>query len=273
MTVPPDTSRPDPGAGAGAGTGRTVLRVGGHECPPGALRGCRAGAEVAGPGRGLSLALAARPRAVVVPMTLGRDPALAPAAAQAIAWTARGRGRGDLLLAEPLGSVTHLVGWLRAALVRAMRGASADRAVLLVAPAGAPEDDAELFKVARLVRRHVPVRWVEVAIDGGEPDVPEGVDRCHRLGAREVVLVPASLAPPPACDAALTAGPLLGPAAVDALVRQRAAEAERRWHRDGDDGLAAGHAHHHHHAHTQSDHHHLMRPLRRAFKGAAVHGG
>ncbi|MEW2357546.1 CbiX/SirB N-terminal domain-containing protein [Spirillospora sp. NPDC029432] len=234
------------------GTGRAVLPAGGHEAPPGAC-------GTLGPGRDLAVALADRPRAVVVPMTLGRDPELAPAAAQTLRWAARGAAPGDLLLAAPLGTTTHLVGWLRAAAVRAARGGDGGRALLLVAPPGGPDDDAELFKVARLVWRHLRIPWVEVAFTGGEPDVPEGVERCRRLGAREVVLVPASLVPPPPCEGALTAGPLLGPAALAALVRRRAAEAEARWRRDGADGLADAAAHHHHdhgHGHGHGHGHH-----------------
>ncbi|MBE1531174.1 sirohydrochlorin chelatase [Actinomadura algeriensis] len=269
MTVPPAA------AGPPAGADRAVLRVGGHESPPGLALG---------PGRDLAGALADRPRAVVVPMTLGRDPGLAPAAAQAIAWAARGASPGDLLLADPLGTTTHLVGWLRAAVTRTLRG-GADRAVLLVAPAGGPEDDAELCKVARLVWRHLRAPWVEVAFIGGEPDIAAGVDRCRRLGARDVVLVPASLVPPPPVAGepadgpadgpagVRSAGPLLGPAALAALVRRRAAEAELRWRRDGDDGLAAAaHGHHHHHESAELPHDPFPGTTENTLKGAAAHG-
>ncbi|WP_051300637.1 sirohydrochlorin chelatase [Actinomadura rifamycini] len=259
--------------GPPAGTGppterdRAVLRVGGHECPPGT-------GGVLGPGRDLARALAAHPRAVVVPMTLGRDPGLAAAAAQTIGWAARGAAPGDLLLAAPLGTTTHLVGWLRAAVARALPGGG-DRAALLVAPPGGPEDDAELYKVARLVWRHLRVPWVEVAFLGGEPGVAEGVDRCRRLGARDVVLVPAALVPPPRGAGTGAAGTPLGPAALAALVRRRAAEAEARWLRDGDDGLAAP-AHHHDHDHDHhddhdDDHHHGHDHRRQAPPGHA-HG-
>ncbi|MEU8796524.1 hypothetical protein [Spirillospora sp. NPDC048819] len=268
---------------------RAVLPVGGHESiatageapadSPGGLPG-----EVHGPGRALRTALRDRPRAVAVPMTLGRDPGLATSAGQTLAWAARDRLPGDLLLAEPLGTVTHLVGWIRAAVTRVLRGGEFTGAVLLVAPAADPEADAELFKVARLVWRYLPVRWVEVALTGGEPGVAEGVERCHRLGAGEVALVPASLVPPPPCPGTVpSAGPLLGPAALTALIRARAAEAERRWDRDGDDGLAAAahhaHTHHHSHAHTHGGGHERHRhdafpeTTQRSLEGATAHGG
>jgi len=232
---------------------------------------------VAAAGRELSTALRERPRAVAVPLTLGRDLGLAPAAAQTLAWAARDRTPGDLLLAEPLGTLTHLVGWIRAAVTRVLRGGDFRGAVLLVAPAGGPEADAELFKVARLVRQYLPVRWVEVALDGGEPGVAEGVARCHRLGAGEVALVPAALVPPPRCAGASEAtGPLLGPAALAALIRERAAEAERRWDRDGDDGLTVAHSHgaiHHHHSSEFPKFPEFPEFRKTMLKGAAAHGG
>lgn len=272
---------------------RAVLPVGGHESiaaaseVPGGTPDGPPG-EMYGPGRELRTALRDRPRAVAVPMTLGRDPGLATAAGQTLAWAARDRVPGDLLLAEPLGTVTHLVGWIRAAVTRVLRGGEFAGAVLLVAPAAGPEADAELFKVARLVWRYLPVRWVEVALAGGEPGVAEGVERCHRLGAGEVALVPASLVPPPPCPGTVpAAGPLLGPAALASLIRARAAEAERRWDRDGDGGLtvAARHAHTHHHSHSHSHmdadggghgrHRHDAFPetTQRSLEGATAHGG
>lgn len=101
--------------------------------------------------------------------------------------------------------------------------------MLLVAPAARPGPDAELFRVARLVWQYKQVRWVEVALMGGEPDVDEGLERCRRLGADDFVLVPASFVPAPVRAGARTAGPLLGRAALTTLIHERVAEAERRW--------------------------------------------
>lgn len=264
---------------------RAVLLAGGHESlaggripEGGALAGPPGAAGVCGPGRELRTALRDRPSAVVVPMTLGRDPGLAPAAAQTLAWAARDRRPGDLLLARPLGTMTHLVGWVRGAITRILRAGDFRGAVLLVAPAAEPEADAELFKVARLAWRYLPVRWVEVALMGGEPGVAEGVERCHRLGAGEVALVPASLVPPPpGSGAARVGGPLLGRAALGALIRERAAEAERRWHGEHDDGLAVAgrHAHPHPHGGEREPHHHDAFPeiTETTLEEAAAHGG
>ncbi len=242
-----------------------VLLVGGHEsgngrCLPGLIG--PGGPEACAPGRGLQAALRGRGRTVVVPMTLGRDPELAAFAAQTLRWAARDRARGDLLLAGPLGTMGHLVGWIRGAVTGALCGEAPGRAVLLVAPAAGPEPDAELFKVARLVRQHTAVRWVEVALTGGDPDVDEGVERCLRLGADGVVLVPASFIPAPSRAGAAATGPLLGPAALAALVRERVTDAEHRWSRYGDDGLAPtqhahpAHPHTHTHTHGDDDHDH-----------------
>ncbi|MFI6483799.1 sirohydrochlorin chelatase [Nonomuraea sp. NPDC050663] len=200
-------------------------------------------------GRELQSAIPAVPT-VVVPMTLGRQSDLPGVAAQSLRWAARGRRRGDLLLARPLADSGHLVGWLRGAVGRALASGSAARtAVLLVAPAMGPEPDAELFRVARLVWQYSPVRWVEVALSGGEPDVDEGIERCRLVGAEEVVLVPASFVPAPVRPGARTAGPLLSPASLSTLIHRRAAEAEHRWYGHGDDGLAETIPHDHTHDH------------------------
>ncbi|ACY97634.1 sirohydrochlorin chelatase [Thermomonospora curvata] len=253
-------------------TGRRVVLVGGHESRQGRCLPLTEGSgelRVCGAGRDLHAAVRAGGPVVAVPMTLGRDPDLPRLAAQTLRWASRDRPPGEVLLAEPLGTVRHLVGWIRGVLARALRGAPPDRAALLVAPAAGPEPDAELFKVARLVWQHAPVRRVEVALLGGEPDVDEGVDRCLRLGADGVVLVPASFVPAPQRPGVRTAGPLLGPAALAALIRARAAEAELRWERHGDDGTAAtGHGHHHDHADRRRD---PPVPAATNLKGAASH--
>ncbi|MFI6394298.1 sirohydrochlorin chelatase [Nonomuraea sp. NPDC050540] len=207
------------------------------------------GPRVCAVDRELRSAISRRP-AVVVPMTLGRDPDLSAVAAQALRWAARGRADGELLLARPLAGTGHLVGWLRAALVHAKLTAAS--AVLLVAPAIGPEPDAELFKIARLVRQFTPVRWVEVALSGGDPDVDEGVERCRLLGAEEVVLVPASFVPAPARPGTRTAGPLLGRASLLTLIHRRAAEAGHRWSGHRDDGLAEPMPHTHIHEETHT---------------------
>lgn len=252
-----------------------VLLVGGHEsqggrCLPGLLG--PGGPEVRAPGRDLRSALEGRGRTAVVPMTLGRDAELSAVIAQTLRWAARDRAPGDLLLTGPLGALGHLVGWIRGAVTRALRGGPPGQAVLLVAPAAGPGPDSELFKVARLVRQYTSVRWVEVALTGGDPDVDEGVERCLRLGAEGVVLVPASFVPVPVRDGVRTTGPLLGPASLAALIRARVAEAERRWNAHGDDGLAPGRHGHDDHDHAPHGRNSFL-PARASTKGAASHVG
>ncbi|MEV0972636.1 hypothetical protein [Microtetraspora glauca] len=227
---------------------REVVLVGGHESGYGsALRGlCRE--TVTGVGSGLHT-LTRRP-AVVVPMTLGRDAGLVDDVAQVLRWNSRGREPGELLLAPALATADHLVGWIRAAAGRVAVPEPEERAILVAAPAASAAEDAELFRVARLARQHSGCRWVEVALIGGDPDVAEGVTRCRLLGARHVVVVPASFVEPVVPEGATGSGPLLSPVALEELVGRRVAAAEHRWAEHRDDGLAAApsgrHEHHHH---------------------------
>lgn len=224
-------------------TARRVVLTGGHESLGGWVPG------IVGAGRALHTALEATDSAVIVPMTLGRDPERAEIAAQTLRWLSRDRAPGALLLARPLGTPTHLIGWLRAAAT----GTDPGDAVLIAAPSDAPEQDAELFRVARLVRQYSALHWVEVALLGGDPDITDAIDRCRRLGARGVTVLPAALvAPriPPDTPDVRYSGPLLGTAAVRRLIEERVADAEHRWVRHDDDGLGAtagaqNHAHVH----------------------------
>ncbi|RKE22522.1 cobalamin biosynthesis protein CbiX [Streptomyces sp. TLI_171] len=228
-----------------------VLAVCGHEAAHGAALRHLAGPDTAvvADGRELYRALAARPArqdVAVVPMTLGREPGLAAEAARTVR-ALPPELRGGLAVAEPFGTATHLVGWLRAAASTVPERA----ALLLTAPAGDPHEDAELDRVAHLVRRHGRHRLVQTALLGGDPDPAEGARRCALLGARTVAVLSASFlppAPPPAPDgvSVLDAGPLLSAAALAAVLSARAAAAVRRLHEHGEDGVAAALTGHHH---------------------------
>lgn len=231
--------------------------LGGGELPPlqlhdqGPLTGVRS--RVATPGRSLELALAAalaeceatRP-AVVLPMTLGRDPRLVADTARTVRWAARGEHAGRVALAPPFGTADHLVGWLRVA----CRGLDSDpgTAVLITAPAADPFDDAELHRVAALVRAHGARRIVEVGLRAPSGELYDGLDRCRRLGARRVAIVPAELA-----ERADAATPLLAPAVIAGVVAERVRVACHRLAAHGDDGvmagLTAGHVHGFAHSH------------------------
>ncbi|MEV7184671.1 cobalamin biosynthesis protein CbiX [Kitasatospora sp. NPDC093102] len=184
----------------------------------------------------------------VVPMTLGRDPALVADTARALRWLAAGEARGRLALTAPFGAADHLIGWLRAA-----AGTAPDGAVLVTAPAAGPFEDAELFRIARLARQYGRHRWVEVAFDGGDPDPAEGAERCRLLGAREVTAVPASFGPAlrTALPGVRDGGPLLRPSAVAGVVAARAAAALHLLGH-GEDGILAGLDAEHGHGYTHS---------------------
>ncbi|MFJ7416122.1 cobalamin biosynthesis protein CbiX [Streptomyces sp. NPDC098077] len=191
---------------------------------------------------------------VVVPMTLGRDPALVADTARTLR-AVPAAGRGTTVLAEQFGTAQHLVGWLRAAAGRVPE----DSAVLVTAPSGDPFEDAELYRVAALVRRYGRHPFVEVAFSDGDPDLTEGIRRCRLLGARRVTLLPAAFALPevPGPDRAERppvdrAGPLVSAPALRRVLAERVTDARRRLREHGDDGVGAGltAADNHGHSHT-----------------------
>ncbi|WP_430334713.1 sirohydrochlorin chelatase [Rhodococcus sp. ACT016] len=241
-----------------------VILVCGHECPdPGYLRSLDATWTVVAGGRALTEAIETV-RAVssdpvcVVPMTLGRDPGLIADAARALSWSRRepnSTPSAPLALSPPLGATDHLVGWLRGRAV----AASTD-ALLVTAPTGGPFEDAELFRIARLVRQFGPAGLVEVALLGGDPDLDEGIERCRRLGADRITVLPAWLGacPPTVQDDVVDGGPLLGDAALRGVVAARVSETLHRLshgHDGIDDGLDAEHGHGFAHSHEPGEGH------------------
>ncbi|MFJ6073833.1 sirohydrochlorin chelatase [Streptomyces sp. NPDC093065] len=241
----------------------TVVAVCGHESDGGhALR------DLVGPrvpcvsgGRELFRRVrAARSRGedvCVVPMTLGRDPELVADTARTLLGLTP-EERAGTVLAEPFGTAEHLVGWLRAAATRAPR----DRALLVTAPSGDPFADADLFRIARLVRQYGRHRTVEVALVGGDPDPAEGVRRCRALGAERVVLLAAAWVTPrvPGPAHCESGGPLLTASATAGVLDARVRDAWHRRDRHGDDGLpralTATHGHGHSHSHGPDGHEH-----------------
>jgi len=178
----------------------------------------------------------------VVPMTLGRDPQLVADTARTLTGLTRLPDAGPVVLADPFGSVTLLAGWLRVAVTRATDGHDApDLAVLLTANAANPFDDAELFRIAHLVRVQGDVPRVEAALHGGDPDLAEGIERCGRLGARQIVVVPASFGPATdsPIEGVIDGGPLLTPSEISGMIASRVDAALLKLSR-GDDGIAAG---------------------------------
>ncbi|MFG3225733.1 cobalamin biosynthesis protein CbiX [Kitasatospora sp. NPDC048194] len=131
-------------------------------------------------------------------------------------------------------------------------------AVLITAPAAGPFEDADLFRIARLVRQYGHHRWVEVALTGGDPEPAEGAERCRLLGAAAVTAVPASFGPAlrTALPGVRDGGPLLRPSAVAGVVAARTAAALHLLGH-GEDGIAAGldaeHGHGYAHSHGPGD--------------------
>jgi sirohydrochlorin cobaltochelatase len=72
------------------------------------------------------------------------------------------------------------------------RAAAAETAVLLVGRGSTdPDANAEVCKVARLLQETTDVAFVETAfVSLARPDVPDGLERVRRLGARRVVVAP-----------------------------------------------------------------------------------
>ena len=261
-------------------TQATVVLVGGHESDRAEAlralaqdspltRACASGQELEEAVR--EALIGSELPVCVVPMTLGRDPKLVADAARTLAWVARTAGPDPrIALAEPFGTAEHLIGWLRAAAGRAAVAAAratgadpADVAVLVAANPSNPFDDAGLFRIARLVQVQGRAPWVDVAFHGGDPDVQTAVDRCRRLGARRVALVPAGFAPAAEAEVlaaaevtgAVDAGPLLAPSAISGVLAARIGAALDRL-RAGEDGIAAGlDAEHHNHSHAHSHSH------------------
>jgi len=67
-----------------------------------------------------------------------------------------------------------------------------DTAVLVVGRGSSDADaNSDLFKISRLLWERLPVRWVETAFVGvTDPGWEEGVERCVRLGAQNIIILP-----------------------------------------------------------------------------------
>ncbi|GCD98471.1 sirohydrochlorin chelatase [Embleya hyalina] len=212
-----------------------VVAVGGHESAHGAALPGLLGPEVTSvaAGRQTHRAVSAllgggADRVCVVPMTLGRDAGLLAETTRTLrALPAAERSR--VVLGRPFGAAGQLIGWLRAAAARVPVRA----AILVTAPAGRPDEDAELYRLARLVWQYGTHRIVEVALLGGDPDLGRALERCRVLGAARTVAIPASFVLPavpgvaPLLSKATAAGILaarVGPALERFRLHARAAE-------------------------------------------------
>ncbi|MEU1461749.1 sirohydrochlorin chelatase [Streptomyces sp. NPDC005727] len=96
---------------------------------------------------------------------------------------------------RPLGPHPALLNVLERRLEEALAGTSAERSdvtVLLVGRGSTdPDANAEVHKAARLLWEGRGYAGVEPAfVSLAAPDVPSGLDRCARLGARRIVVLP-----------------------------------------------------------------------------------
>jgi sirohydrochlorin cobaltochelatase len=96
---------------------------------------------------------------------------------------------------RPLGPHPALLRVLERRLEEALEGTSGERAdvtVLLVGRGSTdPDANAEVFKAARLLWEGRGYAGVETAfVSLAAPDVPSGLERCVRLGARRIVVLP-----------------------------------------------------------------------------------
>lgn len=67
-----------------------------------------------------------------------------------------------------------------------------DTAILLIGRGGSdPEANGDFYKITRLLWEKLQVKWVESAFMGvTSPRVDEGVERCIKLGAKKVIMLP-----------------------------------------------------------------------------------
>jgi sirohydrochlorin cobaltochelatase len=99
---------------------------------------------------------------------------------------------------RPLGPHPNLLTVLERRLDEALAGADrADTTVLLVGRGSTdPDANAEVYKAARLLWEGRGLAGVETAfVSLAEPSVPAGLERCRRLGATRVVVLPYFLFP------------------------------------------------------------------------------
>lgn len=193
---------------------------------------------------------------VVIPMTFGRNPTFVADTAKTLKWLA-GSAHGRLALADSFGTDDHLTAWLRTA-AGAVHRTAPDAALAVWAAAANPFDDAELYRIAHLVRTHGAGNVVEVAITDGDAGMIEALSRLRMLGSTSAVVVPAGFgreSPIPADERGYAEffGPLMSESAVVRVIQERVRDAlhELGHGRTGiEAGLQADHGHGYAHSHA-----------------------
>jgi sirohydrochlorin cobaltochelatase len=139
------------------------------------------------------LVAAGHTRLGVVPLTLV---AAGHAKGDIPATMARERQRHpvlDVAYGRPLGPHPTLLGLLEARLAAVCPRELWEQTFVLLVGRGStdPDANAEIFKVARLLWESRGLAGVETAfVSLAEPGVPAGLERCRRLGARRIAVVP-----------------------------------------------------------------------------------
>ncbi len=253
---------------AGAHDEARLVVVGGHESDAGAdlafLQDALPGVVVSPAGRALhntvsALLAAGEAPVAVLPMTFGRNPTMVADVAKTLKWLSTGAHAGRVVLCDDFGTIDHLIAWLRkAATETALR--RPDAALIITARSSNPFDDAELYRVAHLVRTHGAGLAVEVACVEQDGEVAQAVRRARLLGAEEAVVVLAgfartSTAPWGSGELAQARfyGPLMSEQAILQVVRQRLAAGEHslsHGHDGIETGLLADHGHGYAHSHA-----------------------
>lgn len=215
----------------------------------------------------LSEAASIRPsRIVAVAFSFGAG-APWPADLTGLLRWARARWPGNTFLqSQQVGCREHVVGWASQQ-IQASRDCSSDgtpssdTAVLVAGEGGAPGAKAEVFALAGLLREHQNC-IVEVGFARDtRSTVAMGIDRCHRLGARRIIVLPLTLLVGPFYDevraqirsfsegglpqSVTIAAPLLTPATAAAVVYRRYTDAVARWQSHEDDGSMPSRDHRH----------------------------
>ena len=230
-----------------------LILVGGHEAAGGndleVFSQRLPGAVVSPAGRrlhGVVTSVLRQPgsRAVVLPMTFGREPTMVADVAKTLRWVAAEITEPRVVLAQSFGTVDHLTAWLRRA-ANEVASTAPGAGVVIAARRSSPFDDAELHRVAHLVRTHGAGNEVEVACVDSDPDVARAVVRLRLVGVPRAVIVPAGFARTFAAEftgdlaGARFYGPLMSENAVLQVIADRTREAEHELSH-GRDGIAAG---------------------------------
>jgi sirohydrochlorin cobaltochelatase len=165
---------------------------------------------------------------------------------------------------QPTGSREHVVGWAsrqaQASLHAWSDGEPTATALLLVGDGATPGGHAEVCALARLLFEHHHYECVDAAfVRDARPTIATGIERCHRLGARNIIVLPLSLLEGPFHEDVRVqterlyehrlpenvriAAPLLTPTGAGAVVHRRHIEALARWVNRRTDGCVPEHHH------------------------------